>query len=176
MREIEVKILGIDRKAIEDKLKALGARKVFDDEVYALYYDTPDYRIRKNGGMLRLRKEGAKAVLTYKGDVADSRAKVRDEQEVSVSDFDMMQSILASLALTVWLEMRKHRTTYVLDDAHFELDKYHDKYEYIPEFLEIEGRTLHTIKMYASLLGFQDEDCMPWDALQVAAYYQKKEE
>lgn len=174
MREIEVKILDIDRRAVEERLIELGARKVFDDEVYAMYYDTADRKIHGNNGMLRLRSEGGRTTFTFKGHVEETSAKVREEREVTVSDIEDMQAILSSLDFMVWLEMRKHRTTYVLESVHFELDKYLDKYEYIPEFLEIEGQDLPTIRKYAALLGFQEEDCRPWDALQVAAYYQKK--
>lgn len=171
MREIEIKILDIDRKKTEEKLVSLGAKKVFDGEIYAIYYDSADNSIRKSGGMLRLRKEGGKAVITFKKDIVDTEAKIREEKETVVSDFDTMRTILESAGFSAWLEMKKDRTTYELEGIHFELDKYHDKYEYIPEFLEIEGADIKTVYKSAALLGFRKEDCRPWDAIEVADYY-----
>ena len=174
MRETEIKILEIDREKVERKLRALGARKVFDDEIHALYYDDSSGSVRKRKGALRLRREGEKAVLTYKGHVGDRGAKIRDEREVRVSDFDATRSILESLGFSVWLEMKKHRTSYRLRGGHFELDKYSGMYGYIPEFLEIEGPDVETVRSFARLLGFAAKDCKPWDSYRLAQYYSRR--
>lgn len=171
MYETEIKILEIDRKDLEKNLISLGARKIFDDEIHALYYDTSDHSVRQSRGTFRLRREGSLAVLTYKARIEDSTAKIREETEVSVSDFGAMRSILKSIGFYPWLEMKKHRTTYELGNVHFELDKYTDEFGFIPEFLEIEGPDVATVYSSASALGFSEEDCRPWDAVQVAEYY-----
>lgn len=171
MREIEIKILGIDKEKTEGELVSLGARKSFEGELHAVYYDSADNSIRKNKAALRLRREGKISVLAFKTHIEDTEAKVRDEMEVEVSDFEAMRAILESAGLSPWLEMKKRRTTYELEGLHFEFDKYHDAYEYVPEFLEIEGADLGTIYKYVDLLGFRKQDCRPWDALQVAQYY-----
>jgi len=171
MREIEVKILGIDTAAVTARLMALGACKTFDDEIHALYYDTPDNAIRDRRTTLRLRKEGVRAVLAVKRDISDESAKIREEQEVEVSDFATMKSMLESLGLRPWLEMRKHRVSFELSGLHFEFDRYADEFAYIPEFLEIEGPSLGVIHEYAALLGFTAADCKPWDAVEIARHY-----
>jgi adenylate cyclase class 2 len=175
VHETEIKILGIDRKKLEKKLLSLGAEKVFDGEIHALYYDTPDSSVRRSRGTFRLRREGTKSVLTFKAHVDDTEAKVREETEVTVSDFDAMRSILKSVGFYPWLEMKKHRTTYALQGVHFELDKYTDEFGFIPEFLEIEGRDTEAVYESAAALGFSKDDCRPWDALQVAEYYSDSE-
>lgn len=171
MHEVEIKILEIDRGKVEVTLAAAGAEKIFDGEIYAVYFDFADGSVHRAGGTLRLRKEGDRSIFTFKKKVEDGKAKVREEEEVTVSDFRIMRSMLESLGLTAWLEMRKHRTTWQLGSVHFELDKYHDEYEYIPEFLEIESADVATAYRQAEMLGFRHEDCKPWDALQVADYY-----
>ena len=171
MYETEIKILEIDRKEVEAKLLSIGAKKIFDDEICAIYYDSAYDAIKKTRSVFRLRKEGARAVLTYKKPVADTRAKVKEEKEVEVSDFLTMKAILESAGFSSWLEMRKHRTTYELGDVHFEIDKYHDEFEYIPEFLEIEGKDVETVYRHAKILGFGKDDCKPWDAIETASYY-----
>jgi adenylate cyclase class 2 len=171
MREVEVKVLDVDRADIEKKIIALGAKKTFDGEIRAIYYDSPEHFVRKTGGTFRLRKEGATAVLTYKRHVEDPDAKVREEKEVTVSDFDVMREILESAGFSAWLEMRKKRTTYQIGGLHLEFDRYLDACDFIPEFLEIEGTDVGEVYRCAELLGFRKEDCRPWDAVQVAEYY-----
>ena len=174
MREAEVKILDIRRTEVESRLRSLGAEKVFDGEIHALYYDDASGSVRGRKGALRLRKEGKKAVLTYKGHVGDKGAKVREETEVRVSNFDQTRSILEALGFSVWLEMRKHRTSYLLRGGRFEFDKYAGEYGYIPEFLEIEGPDARTVHALAGLLGFSKKDCKPWDAVKLARHYARK--
>ena len=171
MKEIEIKILGIDRSSIEKRLLSLGAKKVFDDEIHAFYYDFPDHSIRRNGCTLRLRREGEKSVFTLKKDFESTEAKIREEHEIEVSDFNEMKYLIETLGLHAWLEVKKHRTSYEFEGVHFEIDAYHDAYRYIPQFLEIEGHDIDTVYAYAELLGFTKNDCRPWDILQVAAYY-----
>lgn len=171
MYEVEIKILEIDRKEVEEKLLSFGARKTFDDKIHAVYYDDSHNTIQRNRGTLRLRKEGSRSVFTFKTYVERSDAKVREEKEVSVTDFDTMKSILESIGFSPWLEMKKHRTSYEVAGVHFEFDKYLDEYGYIPEFLEIEAGDIGTVLKYAEHLGFTKEDCKPWDAVEVARYY-----
>jgi len=161
MNEVEVKILNIDRKKIEAKLISLGAKKVFDDKVSALFFKSKTDKPHKHL-QLRLRTEGTKAVLTLKTRIPDKELKIRDEHEVEVSDFNEMQIILEGLGYIIYKKTRKHRTSYALDDAHFEFDKYLDEFDFIPEFLEIEATTPKTIHKYADLLGIKKEDCKPW--------------
>lgn len=171
LKEIEIKILAIDRNAVEERLMSLGAIKVFDAEIRSFYYDFPDNSIKLNGCVLRLRKEGEKAVLALKKNIESAEVKIREEHEIEVSDFNDMKYLMETLGLNVWLEMKKHRTSYEFKGVHFEIDAYHDTYDYIPQFLEIEGHDIETIYAYAELLGFSRNDCKPWDIMQVAAYY-----
>lgn len=175
MYETEIKILEIDRKKLEEQLRSMGAKIIFDDEIRALYYDDADRSIRQQRGTFRLRREGGISVLTFKAHIDNYSAKVREETEVTVSDFDAMGSILKSIGFSPWLEMKKHRTTYALPGFHFELDKYTGQFGFIPEFLEIEGPDAEAIYESAAALGFSKEDCRPWDALQVAEYYSARD-
>lgn len=175
MNEIEVKILGIDRKKIETVLIKSGARKTFDGELHAVYFDTADNFIGREKGAFRLRRGGDKNTLTFKSYVEHPSAKVREELEVEVSDFNMMRTILESAGFRSWLQMKKRRTTYEYEGVHFEFDKYVDEYEFIPEFLEIEGDSVEKVYKYAEMLGFTREECRPWDAVQVVKYYSQRE-
>jgi predicted adenylyl cyclase CyaB len=174
MDEIEIKILAIDRKAIEKKLLSLGAKKSFDGEICGIFYDYADERIRNAKDTMRLRKVGSKAFVTYKKFLENKRAKIRREYETEVSDYESARLILESLGLKEWMSMRKHRTTYELPGAHFELDKHTDQYSYVPEFLEIEAKDLRTLYAYVAALGYKKRDCRPWTIVEIAGYYSKK--
>lgn len=176
MIEREVKILDIKRHFVEGRLAAMGARKVFEGEVLSVYFDFPDGTLARRGDILRLRKNGEETALTFKRHLPDAETKTREEQEVEVSDFLVLRAILESLGLAPWLEMKKRRTSYEVGDVHVELDKYHDAYDYIPEFMEIEGVHSDAVFHVAESLGFSREDCKPWDALQVADYYSRRRE
>lgn len=169
--EIEVKVLEISRSDVEERLRALCATKIFDGRIHALYYDLPDQRLKQNGLTLRLRLQGTKVVLTMKADIANADAKERQEFETEVSDFEIMRKMLETMGFSVWLEMKKLRTSYALPYAHIEIDRYLDDFGFIPEFLEIEGRDMHSVYRAAASLGFSKHDCKPWDAVQLAAYY-----
>ncbi len=167
MDEIEVKILNIDRKKVEEKLISLGAKKIFDGKIQASFFDFPNKSIRNNKQTLRLRRVGDKTFLTFKNPIPHNDVKIREEFEVEVSDFNKTKNILESLGLSEWLTMKKHRTTYILDNVRFEFDKHIDQYSFVPEFLEIEAKDIKTLYKYVELLGFKKEDCKPWTILDI---------
>lgn len=173
MREIEVKILEIDRKNIERKLVSLGAKKTFEGEITAILLDFDGDTIKKAKDVLRLRKIGKKSYLTFKKYVKSRKAKIRKEFEVEVSDFGETKSILECLRLSPKLSMRKRRISYELDGLHFEIDRYYDEFGFVPEFLEIESNNLKKLYKYVALLGFKKSDCKPWTIMELAEHYSK---
>lgn len=66
MKEIEAKIMEVSDKDLEPKLISLGAEKIFDNKLYAIFFDTEDFKIRNSDETFRLRKEGPKAFMTHK--------------------------------------------------------------------------------------------------------------
>jgi adenylate cyclase, class 2 len=166
MKEIEAKILNIDRKKLEIKLKQIGAKLVFSGIVHAIFFDFKDKRLKKEKVGLRLRTVGKNAFLTVKTRPKNLRSqnnlKIRDEIEIKIPNFDQAKKLLESLGLKVWLEMKKHRTSYNLKGTRFEFDKHMDQYSHIPEFLEIEAKDAKTVYRYAKLLDFEKSDCKPW--------------
>jgi predicted adenylyl cyclase CyaB len=171
MRETEVKILDINRADVEARLAALGAVRVFEGTLRAQLFDFEDRHLGRSGNLLRLRSEGDRIVLTHKGPVADGQAKVRDEIEVTVSDYDNCRNLLAKLGLTPLPETRKRRTAYNLQNAQVVIDKYAGAHAYIPEFLEIEAPDLESIYDIARKLGFSPKDCKPWNFRTLARHY-----
>ncbi|MBI5066170.1 CYTH domain-containing protein [Candidatus Woesearchaeota archaeon] len=171
MREIEVKILEVNRKDVEAKLLKLGAKKVFEGELNAVMFDFEDEKIKNARDLLRLRKDGKKVILTYKKFVNVSDVKDFKEIEVEVSDFSKMKEILEELGLAVVESTRKTRISYQLEGVHFDFDKYLDENIAIPEFLEIEAEDNIVLHKYVNLLGFERKDCKPLTFFEVREYY-----
>lgn len=166
MREIEVKILEIDRKTLEKKLRAVGAKKIFDGQVDIRYFDNSG-ALKKKGIILRLRKKGLIGELTVKTDFQRTvRAKTSSEYETRV-DFAATRNILYVLGYTELLRMKKHRIEYVLGNVHFEIDKIPG----IPWFLEIEAPSEKQLMWWVKKLGYAQKDVKNWWWHEVLAHY-----
>ena len=170
MKEIEVKILEINVGKTEKKLKEIGAEKVFSGELVDSYFDFPDKRLEKEEKILRLRNKGDRVILTYKKMINREKAKVMDEHELEVHDFQLLKTIFKELSLFPVYEFKKHRTTYELNEIHFEIDKYPG----IPAFLEIEAPDLATINEMVSKLGFSPDETNSYSIKEVLEHYDKK--
>ncbi|MGD0071158.1 MAG: class IV adenylate cyclase [Candidatus Bathyarchaeia archaeon] len=175
MKELEVKILEVNRIKIEEALSGLGAKKVFGGDIETLFFDFKDGTIIKARNVLRLRKEQDKTELTYKKVHVIQKAKVAEEYSVEVSNLETMKKILENLGLSIIESMQKHRVSYTLDHVRFDIDRYSGGYGYIPEFLEIEAENIDLIHKYAALLGFKAKDCLPWSTNELIRHYSFKE-
>jgi len=170
MREIEAKILDIDRNEVERKLLLLGAKKMFDHRFDFRYFDFPNHALRKNGSVLRLRKNGVRGELTVKKDLkASKNAKSAEEIEITV-DFNSARKLLMALGYEEQSKTVKRRIEYVLGNVHFEIDKLPG----IPWLLEIEAPTVKILQQSVVLLGYKQSDARSWWWKDVLAYYKKK--
>ena len=169
MREIEVKFLEIDKEKIIEKLKSLGAKKSFEGNIEALYFDTSKKELKKKGIILRLRKRGDISELTLKKWISVVNAKVMEEKESKVEDFQEIRNILHNLGYREIVRRRKCRITYKLDDISFEIDKIAD----LPCYLEIEAPSIEKIRHAVDLLGLSMEDSKPWSEGEVRRHYKK---
>lgn len=174
MKEIEMKIININREKTERLIRSLGAKKTFDDIIITVFFDYPDASIKQAKNLIRLRKTGKKSFVTFKKYVKNPKAKVRQEFEVEVSDYSTMYTIMNCLGLQAEVEVKKHRVSYVLDAVHFEFDKHLDDYEFIPDFLEIEARDEAALDVFIKRLGFTEDQCKSWSFFEVADYYKAK--
>jgi len=174
MKEIEVKILEVNRSKTEQILSRLGAKKIYDDEILTLFFDFEDRRIVNAKNVLRLRVEQDKTELTYKKVHITKTAKTAEEYSVDVSSLENMKRILENLGLSTIESLQKRRVSYNLDGARFDFDCYRGDYSYIPEFLEIEAENIDLIYEYAAQLGFKAEDCFPWSTIELIKHYDSK--
>lgn len=171
MKEIEVKILEIDPVEIQKKLESFGAQKTFSGEIEWSMFDFADGSLSKKEIFLRVRKMGKKTIVTSKVLIARRMAKISEESEVEVGDFDRTVKILQAIGLSPkkGYPMKKIRTSYALDKLHFEIDTLPG----LPTFLEIEAPSEALLEQYITKLGFSVENAKPWGARELYAYYKK---
>jgi adenylate cyclase class 2 len=135
--ETEVKFLVDDLEAVRRRLLALGATlqtpRLYERNVR---FDNPWDGLRMQGKLLRLRQD-ARARLTYKGEpqtAVDSEARVREELEVEVDDFQTTFSLLRKVGFEPRQLYEKYRETFHFGLVEVVLDE-------LPfgDFVELEG-------------------------------------
>ena len=159
MEEIEVKFLNIDPDLIENRLKEIGAKKVFERFYKRKAFDYPDLRLDKAGAWIRLRDEGDKITLAFKqriGMAADAKSndKGMEEIEVEVDDFEKTANLLLKAGFIEKHYAENKRIRYQLDDIEFDIDFFPQ----IEPYLEIEAPSWERINEAISLLKLNPED------------------
>ena len=148
--EVEVKFMLRDLDAFRRRLADVGAEivapRVFERNVR---FDTADAALLARQQLLRLRQD-TRVRLTFKGPVAEdvvSEAKVREEIELEVGDFDRMSAVLQRLGFLPVQIYEKYRETYQWRDVEIVLDE-------MPfgNFIELEGPGAE-LKPVAEALG-----------------------
>lgn len=135
-REVEVKLRFDSAAEARRGLESLGARvlheRTFEDNVV---YDDEQGRLVRDGKLLRLRRWGAVATLTYKAPVpGEHRHKVREEHETVVERPEAVEHMLAGLGFRRVFRYQKFRTSYGLGELEACLDE-----TPIGCFVELEG-------------------------------------
>lgn len=149
--EVEVKFFVADLAAVRQRLEALGATVVAPRvRERNVRFDTADEGLLAREALLRLRQD-TRVRLTYKGLAAQdavSEAKVREEIELSVDDFDRMALILSRLGFAAVQTYEKYRETFAWRDVEVVLDE-------MPfgAFVEIEGASDASLKSAARAIG-----------------------
>ena len=139
-REIKLRFDSADEA--REKVLALGATPMLGRRLQEdCLFDTEDERLRRQRSTLRVRSEGGKSLLTYKGPVIPGLIKIREEYETVVGDGATLQTILEELGLHVWFRYEKYREEFSLDDVVIAVDE-----TPVGIFVEIEGRedAIHT--------------------------------
>ena len=145
--EVEVKFLVADLAGVRARLVASGAEpgapRIYERNVR---FDTADEELLGRQSLLRLRQD-SRVRLTYKG-LAASEAKIREEIEVTVSDFDGLAAILSRIGFAAVQTYEKYRETFHWGDVEVVLDE-------LPfgDFVELEGPSDHRLKAAANALG-----------------------
>ena len=174
MQEVEVKFLEVDGGSLTRKLLAIGAKKIFEGEVFAVYFEHP-LGLIGSSEQLRLRRKrdvvkGDIVELTYKKDKEKGKAKIADETEVKVSDYDAMHSLLRHLGFQEKRSQQKYRVSYQVKNFLYEFDTMPN----IPTFLEVEANSIKSLEEAVSLIGLSMENAKSWSGRDVIDYYARR--
>ncbi len=164
--EVEVKFLLPELTAVRAQLLALGATVVWPRLFERnLCLDTPDEALRARDELLRLRQDTA-VTLTYKGRSLEreqgSQAKVREELEVTVSDWQTAVAIFQRLGFVPTQVYEKYRETLCLETPLGVVTATLDELPY-GNFVELEGEE-RALREIAALLN------LPWQNRLVTNY------
>ena len=137
------------RDAVVKRLPEIGASLEGEEfEENTLYNGEA---LQDGSSVLRLRRTGARATLTFKRRLpGKSSIKQQHEEETAVADPDAMAAILEALGFTAALVYEKRRQTWRFGGAEIVIDE-------LPFglFMEIEGRA-NEIKSVERKLGMKD--------------------
>jgi adenylate cyclase, class 2 len=148
MLEREIKLRYRSAQEARDAVLAIGAtalraRRFQDDALF----DNEREELRQRRCALRIRREGSRNYVTFKGPVQPGPMKMREELETGVEDACVIQRVLEHLDLRVWFRYQKYREEYALDGVVVAIDE-----TPIGTFVELEG-TEAGISAAAAALG-----------------------
>jgi adenylate cyclase class 2 len=96
--------------------------------------DTPGGTLNGQRSMLRVRMEGGRGLLTFKGPVQPAAVKVREEIESEISDGPGVLRVLARLGFEVVFRYEKYREEFTASGALIAIDE-----TIVGTYIEIEG-------------------------------------
>jgi adenylate cyclase class 2 len=129
--EVEIKAIVEDLKAMEEKLRIMGAkflREVVEEDEY---FNHPCRDFAQTDEAVRIRNDGT---LTYKGPKVDKDTKSREEVNVEIGSMVDARRLLVSLGFRPVAKVLKRRKYYKIDTLTISLD-------HLPElgdFVEVE--------------------------------------
>jgi len=147
-KEVEIKFLEPDRRALARKLRASGFRLVTrrTHEMNVLY-DLPGHPLWRRGEILRLRQYGKSWTLTHKSRGSVGRHKSRMETEGPIQNGPRAHSLLRSVGFSPSFRYEKFRSEWSDGKGHVVVDE-----TPIGDVAEIEGPP-RWIDRTARLLG-----------------------
>jgi adenylate cyclase, class 2 len=121
----------------------LHARRLQEDALL----DMADETLRRQRCVLRVRNEGQRSLITYKGAPQPGPMKLREELETVVADGDLIRQVFERLGLHVWFRYEKWREEFSHEDVVIAIDE-----TPVGTFVEVEG-TADGIAATAAAMG-----------------------
>jgi adenylate cyclase class 2 len=174
--ETEIKLKISDARGIKRRILALGFAVADPRHLERNFlFDFPDLHLRAMSSVIRLRLEGKRNLLTFKGPPVGSAVfKMRREIETEVQDGEHLRQILESLGLREVFCYEKYRTSFAparKSKSGFGLIVFDETP--IGNFLELEGPKIW-IDATARRLGFTRRDYVA--ASYVSLYFARCQE
>src|SRR3954468_649296 len=147
-QEIEVKFPLRDRSELIQKLRALGAQRLYPETFEDNIVLDRRGELRTRGALLRVRKFGKYALATFKGPMAiEGGVKSREEVQTGVESFELAIQLFDSLGFKPVFRYQKYREVWRIRDVEVVLDR-----TPIGDYFEIEG-PIDVIRTITAELG-----------------------
>lgn len=163
-KELEVKVLNIDKEEIEEKLIKLGANFIKKEHQINTIFDTKEENLESKGrGYLRIRESkdllsgDTEYILTFKKNINNSGIRENKEIETTFTDKESLIAILENLDIYKKHEGSKERISYTYQDIRFDIDTW-DKDTYPYPYLEIEVTKKEDIQKAIKLIDIPQKD------------------
>ena len=146
--EIEIKFPLRDRAAIVQKLREIGAERLYAETFEDNIVLDRRGELRTRGALLRVRKFGKYAIATFKGPMSiEGGIKSREEVQTGVESFELAIQLFDSLGFKPVFRYQKFREVWRVREAEVVIDR-----TPIGDYFEIEG-SMDTIRTIAADLG-----------------------
>lgn len=133
--EREIKLRFDTPAAARQAVESIGARPHTPRRLQEdCLFDTEDGLLRQRRSLLRLRHDGPRSLLTFKGPPLPGAMKLREEIETEVADGALIRLMIERLGYRAWFRYQKHREEYVLAGLIVAIDE-----TPIGTFVELEG-------------------------------------
>ncbi|MBQ6593511.1 CYTH domain-containing protein [Candidatus Saccharibacteria bacterium] len=151
--EIEAVFCDIDKNALRDKLKSLGAKLIAPErKMIRTVFHFSDERPHS---FVRVRDEGDKIVLTFK-EVHDGIVIGKKEINIIVDDYDATVELMRVLGLREKSYEESMRESWMLDGAEIDIDTW----PWLPPYAEVEGTSVENMTAVSEKLGFNMSDAL----------------
>ena len=161
MREIEVKILEINKNEIIKKLEQFASKEVESNLLTTITFSNP-----YGDASIRLRKTKDEVIFTVKTKVPDKEFKVREEYETKIYDLEMFKKQLEILGFKQIMLQEKRRTIYKYKNSRINIDEY----PLIPPYIEIEGDK-NEIEEIVNKIGYTLKDVSQMNVYKLFSKY-----
>lgn len=154
--EIEAKFLDVDIYKFRKKLKKIGA--IVKQPLRLMRrknFDFSDFRLEKDGGWVRVRDEGDRVTLSYK-QLNERTLHGTKEVTIVVDSFEETCVFLESIGLKNYSYQETKRESWILEEVEIEIDTW----PWVPEFIEIEGKSENEVKSMAEKLNLDWEKAL----------------
>jgi predicted adenylyl cyclase CyaB len=139
--EREIKFPGVELDKLRGRLAELEAERVGPAAFEDNWILDRDAELLSSGRILRLRTDGQRARLTFKGPLRmEGNMKVREEREVEIENADEARALFDNLGYTVVRRYQKMREEWQLGGVTIALD-----HTPIGDFAEFEGDGAETV-------------------------------
>ena len=147
-REIEVKLLDIDIKDFEEKIKKIGADFVKEEDQINITINSTAHKIYKKHGYLRIRiakSEGVeKKYFTFKENISDIKVRDNIEHTTEINSVEDLINILKCLGYDKFHKGFKNRKKYSYKGLVIDIDTW-DEDTYPKPYVEIEAPSMEEI-------------------------------